>query len=210
MVFSESGLNVRRGLVVGASLLLGGLGCEATGSDTSDAQAAPTADPTLSGCAAISDDLSPTAQAGPLDGIYGHVDAGSIRATPTCTVADDGRTVHSTYVKLDRERFTTYLRVYPVAQGCGTAFDLGGQIRVISEGVMRGCDSTYNTSDGTYRQAVYLARLSTGSLFRSSVFYGEGPTHPAWRELIVSTLSSNNPFERAPADLSFGHFRRPK
>ncbi len=202
--------NVRRGLLAGAALVLGGLGCDGTSSESPDAGTAAAADATHSVCATVSDDLSPSAQAGALDGIYQYVEGEGELARPLCIVSDDGRTVRQLYATLDHEHFTTYFRVYPYAQGCGTAFDSGGQIQVSNEGVLRSCDRTYNSAHGTFRQAVFLSKLDSGEVFRSYQFYGEGPTDPRWRELIVSTLSSNNPFERAPVDLNFGHFRRPK
>lgn len=203
MSFSESAFNLRGSFILGVSLLVG---CESTNPDTPDAQ---TLDPALSACAAISDDLSPAATEGSFDGTYGYSEGFSAQVKPACIVADDGQTVHAVYITLDRERFTKYRRVYPSGQGCGTTFDSGGKIEVVSEGVMRGCGPSYTTTDGAFRQAVYLVRLANGSLFRSYTFYGEGPAHPSWQELIVSTRSSDNPFEDAPADLSFGSFRRP-
>lgn len=206
MSLSECALTVRRSLIVGASLLLGGLGCDATTPDTPDAQ---TADQTISSCAAISDDLSPAAQESRLDGTYAAEVGWTSEVKPACLVSDDGNTAYSFYITLDRERFTKYRRVYPAAQGCGTTFNSGGEIEVISEGVLRACGPTYTTADGTFRQAVSLVKRADGSLVRSYTFYGEGPADPLSQELIVSRRSSDSPFEDAPADLPFERYRHP-
>lgn len=201
MSFLESAFNVRL-ISVAASLLLG---CGATDTDLPDAQSA---DPTLTSCASIADDVSPAAKESRLDGTYAHDVALSPKVTPTCFVADDGSTVYALYISLDRERFTKYRRVYPRADGCGTDFDSGGNVEVLSEGVLRSCGPTYTTADGTFRQAVSLVKRTDGSLLRSYTFYGEGPDSLG-SELIVSTRSSDAPFEEVPTDMLFARYHRP-
>jgi hypothetical protein len=205
MSFLESAFNVRL-ISVAASLLLGGLGCDATDTEMPDAQSA---DPTLTSCASIADDVSPAAQESRLDGTYAYEVALSTKVTPTCFVADDGSIVYSLYISLDRERFTKYRRVYPRAEGCGTDFDSGGKIEVLSEGVLRSCGPAYTTADGTFRQAVSLVKRADGSLLRSYTFYGEGPANLLGQELIVSTRTSDVPFEDVPTDMVFARYHRP-
>jgi hypothetical protein len=213
-------LHLSRCASIGATLLLAMSACGADSPDpgAADAQRAGASDASAdsampggaNGCAAVPDDQTPTAQAGPFDGVYTYADANTINTKPICTGGSSG-TSNSYYLKLDHGRRTAYLRVYPSGTACLNAqFDVGGQLQIIVDGALRGCGPMYATSAGSYQQGVGLATLGDGSLFREYLFFGEGPENPKWDEVIVSTISGDHPFDQVPADLNFGHYRRAK
>ncbi len=199
-------VNVRRGLIVGVALAA--CGGEPASGDGPDARPAAVDAVAVSACEAVPDDLSPTAAAGPLDGIYtaaGGLDNG---VRPLCTVADDHVHTYSYYLEIDRGRAIAYRRVYLPNEGCGLSFDGGGVKEIIGETVLRGCGPRYTTPLGSFQQVVELWKRSDGAVTRSYRFFGEGPTDARWRDVILSGLASSSAFDAPPEDIHFLTYRR--